>query len=302
MENKLLNKKILITGGCGYLGKALVDALFSLGANISIIDKNCTYNKPDVNLLNIDLKDLQILKENVKIINPDIIFHLAAINDRSRSISIANTLIENNLTATINLLESLENISYEQLIYTNTSEIYGDVNTNIPIKETDSFLPASPYSLTKYFAEQSIRTLSKINNKPYLIFRFFNLHGSGMSQDFFIPQLIKSLKSNSSFHMTSGEQVRDFLYIDDAIKALVACCFYKGESDVFNVSSGTGIKIKDLAIHLKKIYNSRSLLNFGTVPYRENEVWNMIGDNNKFVKTFNFKPKSIIEVFNEKKY
>ena len=111
-----------------------------------------------------------------------------------------------------------------------------------------------------------------------------------MHEEFFIPQLLKALKNNGTFKMTKGEQERDFLYIDDIIQALLLTINNeKAKNEIFNVCSNKSVMLKDFAIDCKHIMNSNSKIDFGALPYRENEVWNMVGDNSKIKRFLGFK-------------
>ncbi|MCK4663283.1 MAG: GDP-mannose 4,6-dehydratase, partial [Bacteroidales bacterium] len=185
-------------------------------------------------------------------------------------------------------------IEYENFIFTSTSEIYGGKSIKPPFKEDDNFIPASPYSLSKYCAETSIKTFSEMYQKNYTILRLFNFYGPDMPNQFFIPQLISALKNNENFNMTKGKQVRDFLFINDIIQAMILSTDINAYNEVFNVCSGQGITLHDLALQLKMILNSKSKINFGAVPYRENEVWEMVGGNTKIKETLKFKQKYLL--------
>jgi len=281
-------RRILVTGGNGYLGRKLIEELLSNGALISSLDvqvnsliKGCDYYQ-------VDIRDSERLTEIISIINPQIIYHLAAIIDRTRDFSQVNDIFDVNVIGTVNLLNSLKNIDYDNFVFTSTSEVYGGKKIKAPFKENDDFIPASPYSLSKYNAEMVIKTFSELYNNNFTIFRLFNFYGVDMPENFFIPQLIEKLKKNASFDMTFGEQKRDFLHISNVIEALILAIDTKAYNELFNVCSGKGKTIKEIALELKQLLKSKSKINFGVLPYRNNEVWEMVGDNKKIKETLKF--------------
>ena len=284
----LKGKKILVTGGNGYLGRHLIYEFLNRGAIIFCIDISKETTLKVIKYYQVDLRDKERLNEVIKEIQPDIIYHLAACLDRRRDFDNIEYIFDTNLKGTINLLNSLREVRYENFIFTSTSEVYGGKHIKAPFKEDDQFVPASPYSLSKYCAETSIRTFSEIYQKNYTILRLFNFYGPGMPNQFFIPQLISAFKKNNDFNMTDGKQVRDFLFINDIIQALLLATVEKAYNEIFNVCSGQGITLRELALQLKMILNSKSKINFGAVPYRENEVWEMVGDNTKIKKKLSF--------------
>ena len=275
------NKRVLITGGNGYLGNKLAKELLSKGARVYSIDIQSNSLCKEVEYFKVDITDFNQLSSVVHKIAPDLIYHLAAILDRTRDFVLTNKIFQVNVNGTINLLNALKNVNYERLIFTSTSEVYGGDKIIAPFKEDDEFTPASPYSLSKYCAETAIKTFSDINHKDFIILRLFNFYGEDMPKSFFIPQLIDKLKKNDDFDMTKGEQIRDFLHVNDVIKYLLIAAECKSKKNVINICSGKGITIKKIALELKEKYKSHSKINFGAIPYRENEVWEMFGDTNK---------------------
>jgi nucleoside-diphosphate-sugar epimerase len=92
--------------------------------------------------------------------------------------------------------------------------------------------------------------------------------------------------------MTGGEQIRDYLFIDDVVSALLlSATNHNSINQVFNVCSGKGISIKELALEFKNRFKNDCPMNIGKLPYRPNEIWNMVGDNQKLKKSLGFKPK-----------
>jgi len=280
------NKRILVTGGNGYLGRNLVEKLRELQAEVFVMDLHGT---ADTHTFILDITDAKAVKVAIDQIKPQIIYHLAASLDRNRNFDNFDLIYAVNTKATLNLLEALKAYEYENFIFTSSSEVYGD--NKPPFKETQVPQPASPYSLTKIFTEHLIETFSKTYQKKYTILRLFNFFGKNMSPQFFIPKMIKTLRNNQKFEMTEGAQKRDFLYLEDVVQALVLTAKKSAQNDVFNVCSNVAVSLKELVVEVKNSLNSQSEIIFGALPYRENEVWNMLGDNTKIKKELGFKAK-----------
>jgi nucleoside-diphosphate-sugar epimerase len=287
----LIEKSILITGGNGYLGSRLAETLNTMGARVHIVDLTATNNQ---NNYKIDITDKIGLAKIVKDVNPRIIFHLAAVLNRERSFENHDHIMNVNYYGTINLLKALQELEYENFIFASTSEIYG--NNPAPFTEYQIPDPCSPYSLSKVFCEQAIRTYSDLYKKNFTVLRLFNFIGSNMPDGFFVPQLIRALQNNIPFNMTGGDQIRDYLNIDDVVSALIlAATNTKAVREVFNVCSGAGITLKDLVGKIKERFNGDNLINYGALPYRENEIWNMVGNNNKIKQFLGFQPAYSLE-------
>jgi nucleoside-diphosphate-sugar epimerase len=284
----LNDKRILITGGNGYLGSHLTQALMNAGAKVYVTDMVSGSGDNEDEYI-ADIRAQSSLKQITEEVRPHIIYHLAAVLNRERSFENHDSVMEVNYFGTVRLLQALRNIEYENFIYTSTSEIYG--NNPAPFNEEQIPDPCSPYSLSKIFSEFAIKAFSRVNNKNYTILRLFNFFGRNMPDGFFISQLIYSLRQNIPFNMTGGEQVRDYLFIDDVVSALIlGATNKKSLNEVFNVCSGVGITMKEIVGEFKNRFNNELDVNLGALPYRENEVWNMVGDNKKIKKMLGFEP------------
>lgn len=287
---ELKAKRILVTGGNGYLGGFLVKALLKEGAKVFILSDNCESSDIEYQ---VDITNFEEVTKTVQEIQPDIIYHLAANLNRSRDFSAYEDVINVNVTGTYHLLKSIKNKDCH-FIFTSTSEIYG--NNASPFHENQIPQPVSPYSLSKINAEYLIETFCKNYNKNYTNLRIFNFFGEGMSERFFIPQMLASLQKGKDFLMTKGEQKRDFLYIKDVIQALLLTAKNKkAYGETFNVCSGQGVQLKVLAQEVQKHTTSSAKIVLGALPYRENEVWEMIGDGSKIKDRLGFTPNYTIE-------
>ena len=278
----LKDKRVLITGGCGYVGNLLVSKLKEYNFKVFVFDINLPSEQcKDVSYYDVSLLNVGLLNKLIKQIKPQVIYHLAASLDRTRDYNKIDAILDVNLRGTNNLLRSLKEIDYTSFIFASTSEVYGQ-QPKIPFKEDMILHPTSPYSLSKAAAELSIQAFSTIYNKPYTILRLFNIYGPNLPESFFIPQLINSLKNNKDFDMTKGEQKRDFVFINDSIDALILVASNtNANNQIFNVCSGASISLRKLVLEIKKLIPSKAKINFGAIPYRENEIWDMVGNNSK---------------------
>ena len=284
------NKRVLVIGGNGYLGSFLVKALEKENANVFVVSRNAEllYNH-----FAVDITDFDAIHKVVQEIQPDIVFHLAANISRNRDFAIYTDMAKVNVMGTLNLLQALQNLD-THFIFTSSSEIYG--NNESPFHENQLPKPVSPYSLSKVNAEMLIQTYCLNNNKKFTNLRIFNFYGENMPEDFFIPQMINSLKREEDFLMTKGEQTRDFLYVDDVVEALLLTAKNTNSyNETMNVCSGKGTKLSELATEVNEKMNAKAKIIFGAIPYRDNEVWEMIGDNSKIKQKLGFEPQVNLE-------
>lgn len=298
-----INKsKILITGGGGYLGSNMARKLATSGSECFLLDKvfntsslKLSESFSNIHLIEGDINDLPGLQKTCNEIVPTHILHLAASLDRSRDFSIFDKISKINVGGTLNLLEALKDVPYEFLGFSSTSDVYGNQNP-LPFHEDQLPAPVSPYSLTKLMAEDLIRTWSDLYKKPFTIFRIFLFIGPEMPSTTFIGQLHQAFLNNEEFIMTKGEQRRDYLSLDDLLEC-IGVVLQKGNAnaEIINICSGSSVSIKEITDTVQVISGNRVRIS-DILPYRENEIWEIRGSNEKLKKLLpEFQPGSIIK-------
>ena len=287
-------KRILITGGSGFIGKHLRKKLSDYGAIISIIDKNPAHVK-SANVIQCDICDYENLKSAIQDISPEIVFHLAAYIDRTSEFNVIRKMIDVNLIGTLNLLESLKDFSScQSIVIAGTSEEYG--NNQAPFKEDCREDPVSPYSFSKVCVSYLSKMLFNVYKFPIVVLRPTLAYGPGQEETMFIPALIKTLLRNESFMMTPGEQTRDFIYIDDLVDAYVKAGISDGYfGEIFNIGSGKPYKLKDMAYRIASLLNKESLLEVGAKDYRKAEIMSYYADISKAKSCLNWMPQIDID-------
>ena len=295
IEQFYYKKRVLITGGSGFIGKHLQNKLFNWGAVITIVDKNPQQHTRSINAIKCDICNYKNLEKVIKDISPEIVFHLAANIDRSPSFDIMRNMISVNLVGTLNLLESLKNISScQSIIVAGTSEEYG--NNQVPFKEYYKEDPISPYSFSKVSVSYLCKMLFNIYKLPIIILRPTLAYGPGQKETMFIPTLINALLRNERFIMTPGEQTRDFVFIDDLVNAYVQTGVSEGHfGEIFNIGSGKAYKIKDIAYRISSFLDKRNFLEIGARDYRKSEIMSYFVDISKAKKLLNWVPKIDID-------
>lgn len=280
-------ERVLITGGGGYLGSKLAERLSSQVSSLYLIDlkfnelsQELVRAHEHVSSIHCDIRDYESVHVCMNVADPDTIFHLAALLNRERDFDNYERLYEVNVMGTLNLLRAVQGGSTTRFVFTSSSEVYG--NGNSPFSEDQVTCPASPYSLTKLMAEKLIRTFATMYDIPFTILRLFNFYGDDMPEDFFLSQLKNSLQRNEEFRMTKGEQVRDYLEVHEVINYVIGIAQTEtSKNETVNICSGIGRKLSDLAMSEAKHQCKESLVKIGALPYRNNEVWEMVGDSSK---------------------
>ena len=289
------NKKILVTGGAGFIGSHLTHRLLKEGAKVYVTVKynsliDCPrlakiWNK--ISIIESDLRNTDSVREMQKL-QFDFVFHLAAYNHVGDSFKHVLENVNSNLISTINLLNSGPKI--KKIIHMGTSEIYGSQN-KLPFDVKEKPNPMSPYAVTKFASELFSVLKSKSSKIDLVCVRPFNTFGPYQSEKAIIPEMIIKCLQNHEIKTTSGKQTREFNYIDNIIDGILFLNKKIKNSVVpINVGSNKPISIKNLVLKIHKLTKSNSKLRIGSLKYRPNEIWKMQA-NNKFITSKGWRPK-----------
>ena len=297
----LVNKKVLVTCGAGFIGSHLVKRLVKVGADVSVIVKYKSI---------FDCVRLSSVWDNIKVIEADLrnidsviqlksscfdnIFHLAAYNHVGDSFIHFQEALQSNLISTANLFEY--GPDYGRFIYTATSEVYG-YQDSVPFKEEKIPFPISPYSIGKYAGELYARMKAfQDSTKEIICLRPFNTFGPYQSERAIIPELIIKCLKGISIDTTEGKQTREFNYVDNIIDGfLLAAKVNKISAEIINIGSGEDIAIRDLVFKIHKLCESDSELRIGALKYRPTEIWKMKADNTRAKKYLKWTPKTTFD-------
>ena len=245
--------KVLVTGGLGFIGSHIVDEVIK-DNEVIIIDNKSTgkienLKNPNHENLTLIEKDLNEVNLDKVLINVDYVFHLAAMASVPLSIDNPIKSTNDNLNATIKLLNACRANNVKKIIFSSSSSVYGD-NTNIPLKETEYPLPKSPYAASKASCELYLKTYHEAYGLNYVSLRYFNVFGPKQDKNSqyaaVIPNFISALlEGEKPIIYGDGEQTRDFIYVKDVVKANIkSCeCDYNG---IVNVASGRKMTINEL--------------------------------------------------------
>ncbi len=214
--------KSIITGASGFVASHLIPRLLSLGHEVVGIDVVPKFI-PHVEFLNRDLLQLNSPLEC------DYLFHLAGITNANYAEKNPEQCIEANEIA---LVRTLKSIHAKKVIFTSSATVYGNQALNM-IPESAKLHPVGIYGRTKAHAED----LVKLYAKHYCIARFFNLYGAGQNPQYLIPQIVEQAVKGKIL-LRSGSDVRDFIYVGDAVEALLLLLKHNGMT--VNVGIGIG--------------------------------------------------------------
>lgn len=290
------DKRILITGGSGFIPSHLVRALLKNKSKVAILTKyNSIFDNirlsdvwNDLNVIEADIRNQDSLKQ-IKDFEPEIIYHFAAYNHVGDSFLHVSESMDVNAKGTANVIEAYD--GYEKFIYISSSEIYGD-QEQVPFVEDFNPKPLSPYAVGKYSGELYCRMKMKINNLPIAVIRPFNAFGPYQSARAIIPELIINCLLGRPILTTEGKQTRDFNYVSNLVDGFILTGEKKSAlGKVINLGSDTEISVKELATKIHKFTNSKSELKIGALNYRPTEIWRMRASNKKAEEILGWRPK-----------
>lgn len=229
-------KKVVVTGGAGFIGSHLVQRLIGLGDEVHVIDDLSTghleHVHPEAKLHVLDIRSLDAA-DTIATIRPSHVVHLAAQADVQRSVLDPAADLDINVNGTLNILNACRKVKVGKLIFTSTSGVYGE-NSRELLVESDPVKPISFYGLSKLAAEQYIALFDRLFDLPYTILRLANVYGPGQTpkgEGGVIAIFMDKLKQGLPLTVNGdGEQTRDFIYVEDIVSAIIAAaeCEHRG--------------------------------------------------------------------------
>ncbi len=249
------NKKIVVTGGAGFIGSNLVDALVEQNYDVHVIDNLSGGTKNDVNpKATLHQKDIRNLKDIKPIFrNAMYVFHLAALPRVQFSIENPIETHDVNVTGTLNVFIASKEAGVKRVVYSASSSAYGDQSV-MPLTEDMIPNPKSPYGLHKYVGEVYAKVWSSVYGLETVSLRYFNVYGPRFNPDgayaLVIGKFLKLTKKGKPLTITGdGKQTRDFTHVRDVVRAniLAATSDKVGKGEVINIGAGRNQSINRIA-------------------------------------------------------
>ena len=250
----------LVTGGAGFIGSHLSEALLDQGHQVSIIDDFNDYYDPEIKRLNIsgfldritliegDIRDTDLIERIFSKGKFDAIVHLAARAGVRPSIQDPKLYLTTNIDGTFNLLEASRQHGVKDFIFASSSSVYG-VNPKIPFSETDALTRTiSPYAASKLAAEQLCSNYSHLFGIRCMCLRFFTVYGPRQRPDLAISKFTKNILSNVPIQQYGdGTTARDYTFVEDIVSGILAAAEYR-ESDfeIFNIGGSATTALAEL--------------------------------------------------------
>ncbi len=249
-------KRILVTGGAGFIGSHLVDRLILDGHKVSIIDNLSSGSRKNLNSkasfykLDISNKKIAEVFDREK---PEVVFHLAAQANLQKSILDPVADSKTNILGFINICKNCKEFGVKKIIFSSSAAVYGD-GDQIPTKEGASLKPVSPYGVAKLTGEQLLALYREQFNIEYVALRYSNVYGprqGNNGEGGVVSIFFNRIKNNEKLIVYgSGNQTRDFIFVDDVVRANI-CAMLSKQSGIFNISSAKETSVRQLIEEIK---------------------------------------------------
>jgi UDP-glucose 4-epimerase len=288
--------KVFVTGGAGFIGSHLVDVLLEKRYEVIVLDNfstgrphNLDHVKGKIELVECDISKPGQWQNLLK--NKDYVFHLAALADIVPSIENPDGYYRSNVNGTFNVLEACRKHQVKKIVYSASSSCYG-IPDEYPTKETAEIRPQYPYALTKYLGEQLVMHWCHVYDLPAVSLRFFNVYGhrsrtSGTYGAVFGVFLAQKLAGKPFTVVGDGTQTRDFTFVSDVVKAIIAAAESNVEGKIINIGSDHTYSVNQLVELL-----GGEVVHIPKRPGEPDCTW---ADISKAKKLLNWQPKVSLE-------
>ncbi len=303
-------KKILVTGGAGYIGSHTCKLLSRLNYEPIVYDNLSNGNKSFVKwgpLVEGDIRDTNLLESTLKYYRPDSVVHFAGLAYVNESILKPEKYYSNNVSGTISLAEAMIKSNIKKIVFSSTCAVYG-LNRNKLISENTNQNPINPYGSSKKIVEKVLTDLEKIKKINFVSLRYFNASGADKELEIgelhdpethLIPLAIMSSKKKNQilkvfgtdFNTPDGTAIRDYIHVEDLALGHVAALSFLEEndsSDFINLGSGKGTSVLEIINKLAKLGVKPNFINDNR---REGDPESLVADISKAKRLLNWRPK-----------
>ncbi len=269
LANQRVGERVLVTGATGFIGAPLTGSLVAAGAEVAavVLPGEEPVLPSDARAYAADITDVDALRYIVADVQPEVVFHLAAVGLTNPHLPAAEAL-RVNTGGVIALLEALREASCaRRIVLLGSSYEYGARRAD------DSCDPFNAYAASKVAAWAFARAAHNTWNAPVVWARPFQVYGPGQPEAAFIPAALRAARTGADFPMTGGEQQRDFIFVEDVVTGLLSLARAEGIAGrAFDLGTGQLHTLREVAEQIWQLTSARGRLLVGALPYRPGEV------------------------------
>ena len=295
-------EKVLVTGGAGFIGSHLVEALVKEDCQVRVLDNlstgtlaNLQKTADEIEFVKGDIRDRARVEKVLE--GVDVVFHQAAFVSVPDSMQDPESCFEINVGGTHQLLEAARRQCVRRVVIASSAAVYGD-NPDFPLRESASVGGRSPYAVSKRVGELYARLYTRTLSLDVVALRYFNVYGPRQRADSdyaaVIPIFIRrSLNGQPPVIFGDGTQSRDFVYIKDVVRANLAAASRENlSSQIFNVCSGDEVSVQELWKMIREITSSAEQAIHK--PERPGDIYRSLGDPERAAKELGFRSREPI--------
>ncbi|MEA1873816.1 MAG: NAD-dependent epimerase/dehydratase family protein [Bacteroidota bacterium] len=297
-------KHVLITGGAGFIGSHLAEALLNAKCKISIIDNFDNFYNPAIKQNNIqkiiENPNVQVFYENLRQISSisalnckiDSIFHLASKAGVRKSIELSDIYRENNIESSIALFKFAEKNNIKQIIMASSSSVYGNHPEQPWHEDLTELNPLSPYAQNKLECEQLGQKFASKNQNQFIALRFFSVFGPRMRPDLAMHRFTRKILNNEPIDLYgSGKSYRDYTYVGDIVAGAIASMNYtKPGFNVFNLGYEKKVTLSEMLSELEGVIGKQG--KYRHIPLLKEESFGTWSDCSKAKQLLDYNPKT----------
>lgn len=300
---------ILVTGGAGYIGSHTCYFLEKHGHSVIVADNLSRGHReavPEERLRTIDIRDAGALEQLLRDERVAAVIHFAAYISVGESTQFPELYFDNNVSGSLSLFEAMLRAGVRKLVFSSTAAAYG-IPQQVPITEDEPYAPINPYGESKVMVEKMLEWLDRYREFRSIRLRYFNACGAepeaglGERHDpetHLIPLILRAIQTGvpvtlfgDDYPTPDGTCIRDYIHVSDLAEAhihAVEHLLYGGQSDVFNIGTGSGHSVKEVVAAIERVTGRKVPYNMG--PRREGDPPRLVADSQKLQKTLGWLP------------
>jgi UDP-glucose 4-epimerase len=303
-------RKILVTGGAGYIGSHTVNLLLKQGYDVIVVDnlsRGYAHNVDPQRLRTLNLSDTGALEKLLRDERCDAVIHFAAYIAVGESMTVPELYFSNNSCGTLSLLTAMLRAGVRHLVFSSTAAVYG-MPEQTPILETFPYAPVNPYGESKVMVEKMLAWFDRIHELRSISLRYFNASGAdpegrlGEEHDpetHLIPLILRAIKTGTpitvfgeDYPTPDGTCIRDYIHVNDLAQAHIVAIeslMSGGPSGAFNVGTGVGHSVRETIRTAEEVTGRK--VPFAVGPRREGDPPVLVANSEKLQRTLGWKPQ-----------